>query len=121
MLKPDGFALITCPDLETVADLILSKGLDNEAYQSPAGSISSLDMLYDHSRSIAGGRTYMAHRTGFTCPRLGQLLIDAQFSTALAKRDRFDLWALALMPIANQERIQQDLKHRGLDMFDDGA
>ncbi len=64
MLKPDGFALITCPDLETVADLSLSKGL--EAYQSTAGSIRPLDMLYDHSRSIAGGRTYMAHKTGFT-------------------------------------------------------
>jgi predicted SAM-dependent methyltransferase len=121
VLKPDGFALITCPDLETVADLILSNGLDSEAYQSPAGPITPLDMLYGHSRSITEGRTYMAHKTGFTCARFGQLLIDAGFSTVLVKRDRFDLWALALMPTANQEQIQRDLKHAGLEMFDEGA
>src|SRR5262249_8922410 len=58
VLKPDGFALITCPDIETVADLILSNGLDSEAYRSPAGPISPLDMLYGHARSIAEGQTY---------------------------------------------------------------
>src|SRR5262245_49235295 len=43
VLKPDGFALITSPDLETVAELILSNGLDNETYRSPAGPIAPLD------------------------------------------------------------------------------
>jgi SAM-dependent methyltransferase len=121
VLKPDGFALITCPDLEMVADLILSDGLDTQAYHSPAGPITPLDMLYGHSPSIAAGRTYMAHNTGFTCARLGRLLVDSGFPTVLAKRDRFALWALALMPAADQQQIQQHLRRGGLDMFDEGA
>jgi hypothetical protein len=113
--------LITCPDLETVAHLILSLGLDAQAYQSEAGPITPLDMLYGHSRSIAAGQAYMAHKSGFTCTRLGQLLIDTGFSTVLARRDRFDLWALALMPSANKGQIQQELRRGGLDMFDEDA
>lgn len=118
VLKPDGFALITCPDLETVAELILAQGLDAEAYESPAGPITPLDMLYGHSRSIAGGYVYMAHRTGFSCTRLGHALVDAGFATVAVKRDQFDLWALALMPGANEQEIQQQLRNSGLGILD---
>ena len=55
VLKPNGFALITSPDLEAVAPLILDRGLDQVAYTSPAGHITPLDMLFGHSASIAGG------------------------------------------------------------------
>jgi len=119
VLKLDGFALITCPDLEKVADLILSDGLDAEAYRSQAGPITPLDMLFGHSRSIARGYMHMAHKTGFTCTRLGQMLVDAGFATVLAKRDRFALWALALMPAADQQQIQQQLQRGGLNISDE--
>jgi SAM-dependent methyltransferase len=118
VLKPDGFALITCPDLETVAAMIVSEGLDSEAYRSPAGPITPLDMLFGHSASLALGHVHMAHNTGFTCARLGGLLASSGFPTVLAKRDQFDLWALALMQDAAKERIQQQLHSCGLDMFD---
>lgn len=118
VLKADGFALIACPDLETVAALIVSDGLDSEAYRSPAGPITPLDMLFGHSVSLAHGHFHMAHNTGFTCARLGQLLADSGFPTVLAKRDRFDLWALALMQDAAKEHIQRQLHSCGLDMFD---
>src|SRR4051794_10632630 len=36
VLKPDGFALIMCPDLEAVAELLLEKGLATVAYDSPS-------------------------------------------------------------------------------------
>jgi hypothetical protein len=36
------------------------------------------------------------------------------------KRDRFDLWAVALMPDADKATIQQELGANGLDMSDDG-
>ena len=38
ILKSDGFSMITCPDLERVAAMLLDRGLDAEAYQSPARS-----------------------------------------------------------------------------------
>ncbi len=120
-LKSDGFALITCPDVEAIASLVLERGIDHVAYTSPAGPITASDMLYGHSASIARGQIYMAHKSGFTCPLLGRLLIDAGFSTVFAKRNRFDLWAVALMERADQAAIQQQLDTAGLKIFGDAA
>ena len=119
VLKPDGFALITCPDLEAVAALVLHHGLDHEAYVSPMGPITPLDMLFGHSGAIAHGSTFMAHNTGFTCSLLGHLLANAGFPVVLAKRDNVDLWALALMADADKLAIQQELKACGLDMLEE--
>lgn len=119
VLKPDGFALITCPDLEVVADLVVKHGLDHVAYTSPMGPITTLDMIFGHSPSIARGKTFMSHNTGFTCARLGQSLLDAGFATALAKREGFDLWAVGLMEQADKTAIQEMLLAAGLDMYDD--
>jgi len=118
ILKPDGFALITCPDIEAVAAFIVEHGLDSVAYISPAGPIAGLDLLFGHSTSIARGQFYMAHKTGFTCASLGQLLLDTGFSTVLAKRERFDLWALALTEQADKPLLQEQLAKAGLDMFE---
>ena len=78
VLKPDGFALITSPDLESVVSLILDGGLDKLAYTSPAGPITPLDMLFGHSASITRGQLYMAHKTGFTCALLGRYRADRE-------------------------------------------
>ena len=40
VLKPDGFALITCPDLQSIAALIADDKLEDPAYTSPAGPIA---------------------------------------------------------------------------------
>src|SRR5260221_459409 len=102
VLRPDGFALVTSPDVEAVAALIVERGLDQVAYVSLAGPISALDILYGHSASIARGRTSMAHHTGFSSASIGQRLIDAGFSSVLVKQEQFDLWALALMAEADK-------------------
>jgi SAM-dependent methyltransferase len=119
VLKPDGFTLITCPDLEAIAALVVEHGLDHVAYTSPMGPITTLDIIFGHSASIARGNIFMAHNTGFTCARLGQLLLDAGFATALAKREGFDLWAVGLMDQADKYTIQDMLHRSGLDMYDD--
>jgi predicted SAM-dependent methyltransferase len=118
VLKPDGFALITSPDLEAVASLILGSGLDKVAYTSPAGPITPLDMLFGHSASITRGQLYMAHKTGFTCASLGRYFVDAGFPIVLVKREQLDLWALGLMPEADQAGIQGNLLAAGLDIFE---
>jgi SAM-dependent methyltransferase len=118
VLKRDGFALITSPDLETVASLILERGLDAHVYTSPMGPITPLDMLFGHSDSIERGNVFMAHNTGFTASTVGQLLIDAGFETILVKREQLDLWAVALMPESDKRAIQRELAAAGLNMFD---
>jgi predicted SAM-dependent methyltransferase len=46
VIKEDGFAVITCPDLKAVAEKIVEAGLSEPLYHSAAGPISPLDVLY---------------------------------------------------------------------------
>jgi predicted SAM-dependent methyltransferase len=52
-LTDDGFAVITCPDLQSVAALIADDKLTEPAYQSPAGPIAPLDILYGHRPAMS--------------------------------------------------------------------
>jgi predicted SAM-dependent methyltransferase len=119
VLKADGFALIFCPDIESVAQHLLDHGADHVAYVSQAGPITPLDMLYGHSASIAQGRHYMAHNTGFTADRLGNLLVEAGFSTVNVRRDEhFEICALAFAEHADQDRIKSELSEGGYDLME---
>jgi SAM-dependent methyltransferase len=116
VLKPGGFALITCPDIEAVAKLIVSGGFETPAYMSPAGPVAALDMVYGYSPSIEQGNVFMAHNTGFTAERLGNLLVDSGFREAWTTKGKiYDLWAVALMPEADGPSIQRSLLDCGLN------
>jgi predicted SAM-dependent methyltransferase len=118
VLSPGGFALITTPDVESIAELVVAGRLEDTAYQSPAGPITALDMLFGLSSAIAAGNHFMAHNTAFTADRLGRLLIDAGFAEAFTKRGAsYDIWAVAVMPEANIQRVLSDLRAGGLDLF----
>ena len=99
VLKDDGFVVITCPDLQSVCALVAEDQLTEPAYQSPAGPIAPLDILYGHRPPLARGNLYMAHRCGFTRRVLAAMLQGAGFSAvAVMARGRapfYDLWALA--------------------------
>ena len=98
VLRPDGFALITCPDLDAIVRLIADGQMHDVIYTSPAGPITPFDMLYGHSASIASGNHFMAHNTGYTVERLGRVALEAGFEEVRVGKGRFlDLWALALM------------------------
>lgn len=97
VLKLDGFCIITCPDLQAVSALIAEDKLLDSAYQSPAGPITPLDIVYGHSPSIMQGNHHMAHRCGFTKNALSQVLLQSSFTNVqvIQRIDHFDLWALA--------------------------
>ncbi len=115
VLRLDGFALIMSPDIEAVAHFIVGHGIAAIAYNSPAGPIRPLDMLYGHSRAIEEGHLHMAHRTGFTAERLGNLLLMAGFPTVSVTTEDFEVCALALMPEADGVAIQQSLVETGFN------
>jgi predicted SAM-dependent methyltransferase len=115
VLKLDGFALIMTPDIEAVADFIVEHGIAAIAYNSPSGPIRPLDMLYGHSRAIEEGHVHMAHRTGFTAERLGNLLLMAGFPTVSVMTENFEVCALALMPEADGVAIQKTLLETGFN------
>lgn len=99
VIKADGALVITCPDLQSVAALVAEDKLLDAVYQSPAGPITPLDILYGHRASMARGNLYMAHRTGFTAKVLTQFLQAAGFAKVAVKRrpaPHFDLWAIGV-------------------------
>jgi SAM-dependent methyltransferase len=95
VLRPSGFVLLRVPDLQRIAELVAADRLEAEAYVSPSGPITPLDMIYGHTGSIAGGHVFMAHRTGFTPTTLHIVLTRAGFvDLRIYRGDGFDLWAV---------------------------
>ncbi len=97
VLKTDGVAVITCPDLQAVCSLVADDKLSDMAYMSQAGPITPLDILYGHGAALAAGRHYMGHKCGFTLKTLITALQAAGFQGVAGKRREgwFDLWVLA--------------------------
>lgn len=111
VLKDDGFAVITCPDLQSVCALIAEDKLTEPAYTAPAGPITPLDILYGHRPPMARGNLYMAHRCGFTRKVLQGTLQSVGFqSVATLARGRapfFDLWALASKSPRSEDELRE--------------
>lgn len=115
VLDDDGFAVITCPDLQSVCALVAQDKLTEPAYESPAGPVTALDMLYGYRPSMARGNLFMAHRCGFTRKVLDATLMGAGFRTvATMTRPRaFDLWSLA----SKRERSEADMRALAVQHF----
>ncbi len=87
VLRPGGRVMISCPDLQSVMQFAIDNGLETKAYESPAGTIRPIDMIFGHSASIADGNEFMAHRTGFTAEVLTRLMLLAGFCNVTVVRD----------------------------------
>ena len=114
VLKSDGIAVITCPDLKSVCALIAEDKLTDPAYTSPAGPIAPLDILYGLRTSMARGNLYMAHRCGFTQKVLTATLKACGFKSVASKSrgyPHFDLWAVA----SKQELTKEQIKALALE------
>ena len=94
VLKDDGFVVITCPDLQSVASEVAKGNLIEPLYESNSGPITALDILYGHRGFIANGNTYMAHKSGFTFPVLSGLFDEAGFGITFgaAIPEHFAIW-----------------------------
>ena len=109
VLKPDGIAVITCPDLKSVCALIADDKLTDPAYTSPAGPIAPLDILYGLRPAMARGNLFMAHRCGFTQKVLTATLQAAGFKSIAAMsrgHPYFDLWAVASKAELSEDQMK---------------
>jgi SAM-dependent methyltransferase len=94
VLKPDGLLLVTCPDLQSVCARVAQGELASPLYESDAGPIAALDIMYGHRSAMAAGNLFMAHRCGF--PR----------TAGIARPEAFDLWAVASKAALNDDDIR---------------
>ena len=97
VLKPEGFAVIACPDLQAAAQMIVEDKLMDTAYQSPAGPVTPFDIVYSHRQFTGRDKPFMAHHCGFTLKVLiGTLKANGfQAVAGLRRPAAFDLWVVA--------------------------
>jgi hypothetical protein len=92
VLRPGGFVFIRLPDLQKAAALLAADGPDAVAYQSKAGPITALDIVYGYAR-FARESPYMVHKTGFSAGTLETALRAAGFRAVAIEKTNWDLWA----------------------------
>ena len=93
VLAPGGFVVISLPDFQAVAEEIAKGNLEGVLYESPAGPISAIDIMWGLRSAIENGNLFMAHKTGFTAQTLEEKLKQAGFSELILEREVYNLWA----------------------------
>ncbi len=98
VLKDSGFAHIRVPDVQEVMRTTVDQDLDIDdvLYESPAGPIRVLDVLYGYAVEIErSGQDFFAHKTGFTEKSLLNVLQKAGFSRTYSGSGNLEVTALA--------------------------
>ncbi len=111
VLKDDGIVVITCPDLQAVCELVAKDKLLEPFYESPAGQISPIDVLYGHRTLIAQGNEYMAHKGGFTYSALNASFFEvgfkARYGGRFQERGEYNLFLVAFKQKKSEEEIKK--------------
>ena len=110
VLVPEGFAEIKVPDLRMVMQAMLERNLDIDEplYISPAGPISTLDVIYGFGAEIERtGNDFFAHKTGFTPTSLQRVLNASGFPFVFLAKGSLEVSALAFRqtPTAQQRQM----------------
>jgi hypothetical protein len=108
VLNEQGFAVITCPDVQAAAAMIAEDRMFDTAYESAAGAITPFDILYSYRPYVERNPQWMAHHCGFTFSTLAGVLRHAGFASVAGFRrpDAFDLWLLASKSSRSDEEMR---------------
>ncbi|SBT18953.1 hypothetical protein MGA5115_03114 [Marinomonas gallaica] len=93
VLKPNGFVLLTMPDIKAVAKWVLEGKLMETIYESPMGPIRPIDIMFGHQGAVEQGDTFMAHKTAFDANSLAHALNEEGFKEVRVMTDKYhNLW-----------------------------
>lgn len=109
VLNSDGIAVVRCPDLQVLGELLASGEIDKPLYVSGMGPVTPLDMLYGFRPSIASGNLYMAHHTGFTAKTIVAAFKETGFRGILCLRMEAtrELWVIATKAAVTREEMAE--------------
>jgi predicted SAM-dependent methyltransferase len=110
ILDSEGELFIEVPDLKVCAEAIIKGNFNKTLYESPAGPITPMDMIYGHAKHIAAGNHYMAHKIGFTAEVLLATLKACGFKSVIVMSSDYSLHCVA----KKGEGLEEDLKKRVL-------
>jgi SAM-dependent methyltransferase len=86
ILTDDGFLCLIVPDLQAIAEYIVSDRLHEVVYESPAGPVIAHDIVFGFGPHLEQGHTGMAHKCGFTPALLLEKLREAPFAEIMMQR-----------------------------------
>jgi predicted SAM-dependent methyltransferase len=86
VLNKDGIAVVKCPDIQTVCELIAQDKLLEFLYESEAGPVYPIDVIYGNRIQIQMGNEYMAKKVGFTYSALNASFAEAGFKARYGGR-----------------------------------
>jgi len=109
VLKPEGFLVLTCPDLQSACEAVAQDRLLDTLHVAPVGPIAALDILYGLRPALARGNHHMAHKCGFTWSSLRSLLFGAGFKSVYGGRRpaNYDLWVIAFNEAKTDDEMAQ--------------
>jgi predicted SAM-dependent methyltransferase len=110
VLNEDGIAIVKCPDIQTVCELIAQDKLLELLYESEMGPIYPIDVIYGNRWQIQNGNEYMAKKVGFTYSALNASFAEAGFKARYGGRmpDRGgELAIVAFKQKIPEEQIKQ--------------
>ena len=103
VLKDDGFAVIRVPDLACIADKIKDGLLTHKMYDSQAGDITVIDMIYGHRGLIREWGEGMGHKTGFTEDSMRRILTSLNINAMIKTSEFHEVIALLYKDKVPQE------------------
>ena len=86
VLNKDGIAVVKCPDIQTVCELIAQDKLLEFLYESDIGPVYPIDVIYGNRQEIQHGNEYMAKKVGFTYSLLNKTFAAAGFKSRYGGR-----------------------------------
>jgi len=109
VLNEDGIAVVKCPDIQTVCELIAQDKLLELLYESPIGPIYPIDVIYGNRWQIQNGNEYMAKKVGFTYSALDASFAEAGFKARYGGRIPFNGGELILVAF-KQNKSEEEMK-----------
>jgi len=109
VLNEDGIAVVRCPDIQTVCELIAQDKLLELLYESPIGPISPIDVIYGNRWQTQNGNEYMAKKVGFTYSALDASFAEAGFKARYGGRIPFNGGELILVAF-KQNKSEEEMK-----------
>ncbi len=106
VLKEDGIVVIRCPDIQSVCEAVAQDKLLEPLYESPAGPISPIDILFGNRKAIAKGNEYMAKKGGFTYSVLNSAFEQAGFKARCGGRVQNN-WHLVLVAFKQKKPVEE--------------
>lgn len=117
ILKPNGFIVVTMPDMQAVAKVLAEDdGYDRDLIRVREHGVITgrkpLDVIYGWPGDIQAGRHFMQHKCGFTPKLLDRLLVENGFTARVVAKGRlFDLWGVGIPSQVTKEVLENHYKN----------